>query len=152
MVAVALVIGGVAIGVLYETAFEQRRADLILTAQSQARLIEAVARFHRAYSQSYPGGALPATISQAADAHERLEGFEETSEFTLARREGDEIVFLLRHRQDSLDRPRPVAFDSPLADPPKNQLECTTYNSLIDRILTLYHEHLARLLFTEQII
>lgn len=44
MAVVALVIGGVAIGVLYDTAFEQRRAALMQTAQSQARLIEAAMR------------------------------------------------------------------------------------------------------------
>ena len=129
---VAPVIGAVAIGVLYGTAFEgtafegtafeQRRADLMQTAHDQARLMEAVARFDRVYSRDYPGGAFPATNSQVADAHERYEGFGETGDFTLARREGDQIVFLLRHRQDDLDRPRPVAFDSPFAEPMRRAL------------------------------
>ncbi len=82
MTAVALVIGGVVIGVLYDTAFEQKRAALMQTAQSQARLMEAVARFDRVNSTRYPKGATAATISQIRDAHRRYKGFGETGEFT----------------------------------------------------------------------
>ena len=43
-------------------------------------------------------------------------------EFTLAWREGDQIVFLLRHRHSDLDNPRPVPFDSELAEPMRRAL------------------------------
>ena len=82
-------------------------ADLMQTAQSQARLMEAVARFDRVDSQDSAGSPFSATISRVADAHGRYGRFGETGEFTLARREGDEIVFLLSHRHQALDRPRP---------------------------------------------
>ena len=51
------------------------------------------------------------------DAHKHYKGFGETGEFTLARRDGDNIIFLLRHRHGGLDQPDPIAFESDLADP-----------------------------------
>ena len=58
MTAVAGGVAGIALFALYETAFEQQRGRLIETAQSQARLMEAVARFDAQYStEDVPGGA-----------------------------------------------------------------------------------------------
>jgi len=54
----------VAIGVLYRTAFNEERSRLVETAQSQARLIEAIACFDQAYSHDYSEGAKEATLSQ----------------------------------------------------------------------------------------
>ncbi|MDP6342946.1 MAG: PAS domain S-box protein [Alphaproteobacteria bacterium] len=122
MATFALILGALAIGVLYDTAFEEARARLMETAQSQARLMEAVARFDRRESRDYPGGAAAATISQIVDAHERYQGFGETGEFTVARRDDDKMVFILRHRHADLDRPKPVPFASPLAEPMRRAL------------------------------
>jgi PAS domain S-box-containing protein len=119
MTGVALVVGGIAIFVLYRAAIDQTRERLVETAQSQARLIEAVARFD---AVNYPDGAEDATLSQIIDAHMQYEGFGKTSEFTLARHEGDEIVFLLRHRHENLMNPQPVPFDSVLAEPMRQAL------------------------------
>jgi PAS domain S-box-containing protein len=107
---------------LYSAAFEEERARLVETAQSQARLMEAVARFDAVYSRDYPGGAEEATLNQIIDAHKHYEGFGETGEFTLAKREGDYIVFLLSHRHLDLESPMPVAFDSDLAEPMRRAL------------------------------
>jgi PAS domain S-box-containing protein len=122
MAAVALVIGGATINILYDTAFEQKRADLVRTVQNQARLMEAVARFDLAYSTDYPRGAFAATISQVEDAHSRYEWVGGTGEFTLARREDDEIVFILSHRHHALDIPMSVALESSLAEPMRRAL------------------------------
>jgi PAS domain S-box-containing protein len=117
MTLVALIVGGVSIVVLYGAAFEEEEARLVETARSQARLLEAIARFDADYSQDYPGGAEAATLSQIRDAHENYQGFGDTGEFTLARREGDLMVFLLSHRHYDLDLPKSVPFDSDLAEP-----------------------------------
>jgi PAS domain S-box-containing protein len=122
MAAATLVVAGVAISTLYKAAFEEERARLVETAQSQARLIESVARFDAMYSRDYPGGAEEATLAQIVDAHEHYEGFGETGEFTLAKRQGDHIVFLLSHRHFDLGSPKPVAFDSELAEPMRRAL------------------------------
>jgi PAS domain S-box-containing protein len=123
MAVVAIAVGGMAINVLYKTAIVEERARLIETAQSQARLMEAVARFDQQFSQhDNQQGAVAATISQIVDAHERYQGFGATGEFTLARREGDQIVFLLSHRHDDLDEPNPVPFDGITAEPMRRAL------------------------------
>jgi len=117
MAASAFIAVGVAISTLYRTAFKEEQARLMETAQSQARLIEAIARFDEKYSKNYPGGSEPATLSQIIDAHNHYKGFGKTGEFTLSKKEGDNIVFLLSHRHFDLDRPKSVPFDSELAEP-----------------------------------
>ena len=80
------------IGILYKTAITEERERLEETAKSQARLIEAVARFDRNYSGGYPYGAWQATIDQIQDAHSRYRGFGKTGKFTLSKMENDQII------------------------------------------------------------
>lgn len=122
MTGVALLVGGITITVLYRVAINEEQERLVETAQSQARLIEAIARFDRIWSKDYPQGSASATLSQITDAHERYKGFGETGEFTLARRDGDNIVFLLSHRHADFADPKPVPFDSELAEPMRRAL------------------------------
>ncbi len=122
MVFLCLVVGSIAILVLYNTSLEQNRARLIETAKSRARFIESVARYDASYSQDYPGGAEAATISQIIEAHGNFKGFGQTGEFTLARLEGDNIVFLLSHRHLDLTYPEPVPLGSNLAEPMQQAL------------------------------
>jgi two-component system, LuxR family, sensor kinase FixL len=117
MTSVSLCVGGIACLMLYRAAIEQTRNRLVETAQSQARLIEAVARFDSVNSSDFPDGSEAATLKQIIDAHENYRGFGETGEFTLAKKEGDQIVFLLSHRHYDLGNPQPVPFDSKLAEP-----------------------------------
>jgi hypothetical protein len=112
-----LMVESVTIGMLYSAALREEEARLKETVQSQARLIEAIARFDEEYSNDYPHGATEATLTQIVDAHNRYEGFGETGEFTLSRKEEDQIVFLVSHRHYDLDNPKPVPFDSHLAEP-----------------------------------
>ena len=126
MTTVSLLVAGVTIYLLYAAAFEEERARLVETAQSQARLIEAVARFDIAKARrdpaSYPQGATAATLSQIMDAHKNYKGFGKTGEFTLARRQGENIFFLLRHRHSDLDQPEPLPLNSELAEPMRRAL------------------------------
>jgi len=121
MAAISLIVGGGTLYVLYRAAFSQQEERLRETVQSHARLIEAVARFDAAHQEAHPssnpGGASLDTLSQIRDASRKYKGFGKTGEFTLARRDGSNIVFLLRHRHYDLDRPKPVPFDSELAEP-----------------------------------
>jgi len=108
---------------LYRTALEGQRARLVETAQSQARLMEAIARFDRIHAVHDPDRPpFESTLSQIRDAHENFKGFGETGEFTLARREGNQIVFLLSHRFADLNKLHPVAFDSKKAEPMRRAL------------------------------
>ena len=123
MVVVTLVSIGLTTIILYETSIDQKRESLVLTAKSQARLMEAVARFN---SQSdvadHPQGSKAATISQIVEANKQYEGVGRTDEFTLAFREGDQIVFVLSHRLDDTDKPQPIPFNGISAEPMRRAL------------------------------
>ncbi len=120
MALVALSVGIVSVGILYNTAIEQQKARLVEITQSQARLIEAIA--HHEDAKLTPQETFDHTLSQIREAHENYVGFGETGEFTLARREGDDIVFLLSHRHFDLGNPRPVPFATDLAEPQRRAL------------------------------
>ncbi len=119
---VAFFTTGVTNYLLYNAAFEQNRARLLVSAQSQARMMDAVALFDQKHRTNYPKGPTAATISQILDAHERFENWGETAEFVLARREEDQIVFLFRQRHHDHEIPKPVPFDSDLAEPVRRAL------------------------------
>lgn len=125
MAIATLTVAGIAISLLYRAALDEQRERLVETAQSQVRLIEAVARFDAVQSRDYPEGSAAATLSQIIDAHENYMAAGETGEFTLARREGDDIVFLLRrHHYDMAGTtiPMTVPFGSELAEPMRRAL------------------------------
>ena len=125
MVMATLGVGGTAIGVLYETAFEERRADLVKAAQSHARLIESFAGeelLEPQHSQHATEEVAKHAYSQMRQALAKYEGFGETGEFMLARREGDRIVFFLRQRHPDLDPLAPIPLDSTLAEPMRRAL------------------------------
>lgn len=122
MTGVGLIMTLVSIFVLYQTAYEQEQSRLVEVAQSQARLMEAVARFDQKFSQHYPGGTEAATISQFIDAHKQFEGFGTTGEFTLARKKDDKIVFILSHKHTGLMIPQSLPVNSPLGIPMQRAL------------------------------
>ena len=55
-------------------------------------------------------------LRNVADAHKHFEGIGHTGEFKLAKRVGDDIVFILDHRYRE-DRQVPVPLDGTLAEP-----------------------------------
>jgi signal transduction histidine kinase len=118
MAAVSLSTAAIATYVLYQAGFSVHRARLQEVVQSRARIIEAVARFDARFSAGdVPGGSAAATLSQIVEAHEEFEGFGETGEFTLARRDDDQIVWLLGHRHEEVETPEPIPLDAGLAEP-----------------------------------
>ncbi len=118
-----LSIAGVTITLLYQTAFEEEGSRLSEITQTQARLMEAVARFDQLYSaQDHPQGFIAATLSQIIDAHKHNTGFGQTGEMTLARREGDQIVWIVNHQHFDFDKPKPVPMAGRLAEPMRQAL------------------------------
>lgn len=122
MFGVAIGVAGITLAALYSAAFDQQKARLRETAHSQARLLEAIARHEARFAYlaegvDEHGDAFTATLETIKQSHARFEGFGRTGEFTLAKREGDQIVFLLSHRHADLDDPQPVPFSSELAEP-----------------------------------
>jgi hypothetical protein len=122
MVLIVMGVEVIAITMLYRTAFKEQADDLRDIVVSQARLIEAVARFDSRHSKTYPAGANEATLSQVIDAHKNYKGFGQTGEFTLAKRQGDNIVFILNQRHSNLQTPQPIPFNSRLAEPMRQAL------------------------------
>jgi hypothetical protein len=117
MACTALVVEVITISMLYRTALKEEQARLVETAKSQARLIEAIARFDAMYSKNYPHGAREASLSQILDAHNHYKHSSTTGEFVLATREGNNIVFLLSHRHHDFQNPKPTPLDSKWAEP-----------------------------------
>lgn len=92
--AVAIVAGGT-LYLLYGEAYETQRERLSEIVTSQASLIEAVARFDRVHStDAVPDGSAGATLSQVADAYDRLEGYGDTGELLVGRQQAGVIEFL----------------------------------------------------------
>ncbi|XCN73630.1 MAG: ATP-binding protein [Candidatus Electrothrix aestuarii] len=122
MTAVVLTVEAITIIILYQTAINQQKLRLIDTIDSQARLIEAAARFNKKYNTSFPFGIKEATLQQLTNAHSTYRGLGQTGEFTLSKKENDQIIFLLSHRHYDLDHPKPVPWDSHLAEPMRQAL------------------------------
>ena len=123
MAIVAISVACVTLYALYQAAFQQQRERLIETAQSRARLLEAMLR-HEEREVGYPGhgDALTVVLEQLKDSHEQFKGFGETGEFTLATLDNDQMVFLLSHRHFDMDSPRPVSLSSDIAEPMRRAL------------------------------
>ncbi len=118
MAGVVLCATATAITILYRTAFDEERTNLLEIATGQARFMEAVARFDAVHSRdAHPNGAVAATLSQIADAKQHHQGFGKTGEFVIARRDGDRIVFLFPYRHGDGGDPDPVPWASELAGP-----------------------------------
>jgi len=128
---VALATMSVVYFVLWQTAIAQKKTDLIHIAQSQARLIEAIARFDRHHNRvdwetpigergptsllSERAGA--DTFSQIIDAHKHYEGFGRTGEIVIAGIEDARILFLLRHGSQVFSSSKSIPLTSKLAQP-----------------------------------
>ena len=116
----------IALYLLYRTHIADERSRLLTTAQSQARLIEAVAQFDKEHAATFPDnhpeGSRLGTLSQIIQAHEDYKGFGITGEFTLAEQQGNQIVFLFRHHLAEVDIPPSIPFESELAEPMRRAL------------------------------
>lgn len=108
--------------ILYKTAVDEQAKQLVTIAKSQARLMEAIARFDAEYApRDYAGGSLGATLSQIRDAHQEFGRFGETGELVIAKREGENIIFLSHsgfgHNAYKNDQHEPIPLGSALAAP-----------------------------------
>jgi PAS domain S-box-containing protein len=123
MAAATLLVSAVSIASLYNTAIEQHQFRLVEIVQSQARLIEAIASFeNQSNNRDQAGDAQASTLQQVADAHRHFRGFGESGEFTLARQEGDQIVFVLSRRHLQSETPHPIPFNGEWAEPMRRAL------------------------------
>ena len=122
MMAAVTVSTAVAITALYRTAFAQARAHLIQTAEDQAHLIDAVARFDQRHQGENAGGSEAATVSQVQSAFQHYPGGTQLGDIAVAQRQGDKMVYLVTHGQVATEGVEPIAFDSNLAEPMRQAL------------------------------
>jgi PAS domain-containing protein len=108
MTAISVAVVAVVIPILYRAAFEQQRRRLCEIAQSQAHWLATLAAV-----TANPD----ATLLMMRQAHENFKGFGETGEFSLARRDGEHIQFLLHRRHEHFINLTPAAFTA-LEDKP----------------------------------
>ena len=102
MLVVASSVLAVSLFALYRVAFEEERQFRLELVKTQARLIEAVARFDVEYSDGdVVGGAFEATMSQVRQGQAQVgtDRFTETGEFLAARIENGQMVWLLSDRE-----------------------------------------------------
>ena len=114
-----------ALTISYRAALKGQRERLVESVQSEARLIEAMYRHEHHYSNQVDpghGDAAEATLRQLTEVHAHFAGFGETGEYTLARGEQGQIVFLLSHRHFDLTQPLPISLDDVLAEPMRRAL------------------------------
>ena len=124
MICVALVVGAIVLYFTYQASYKEKQQELIHIVQSRARLIEAVAKFDKEQSEDFKGGSFEATLFQIKDAHNNFEGFGKTGEFTLAKLENNQIIFLLRHRHtNSNENLKSIPFNSKFAEPMRMALK-----------------------------
>ncbi|MCG6954415.1 MAG: PAS domain S-box protein [Gemmatimonadetes bacterium] len=118
-----LTVAGSAIIILHGVAVTEEREELQDMVRSEARLIEAVTWTGPVSSVHMGGRDAAAMIAKIVEAHRAYDAFGKTGEFLLARREGDRIVYLLRHRSVRVETPSPEDFNSELAEPMRRALE-----------------------------
>ncbi|MBC8440412.1 MAG: response regulator [Deltaproteobacteria bacterium] len=107
---------------LYQTAFNEQEKRLTETVQSQARMMEALMEHETLSHKGDTKIRAAAVIEQVIEGHYRYKALSKTFEFTLARQEGDQIVFLLNHGPREQIAQKPVPFDSNLAEPMRRAL------------------------------
>ncbi len=110
MTAIALIVTSAAFWTLYGVVLERTRVQLVELAESQARLIEAVAKFD-AVNAREGRSSRAATISQLRESHYRYRGFGETGQIVLGQRQDSLIHFLLPEPENDFRLPDPVLFD-----------------------------------------
>ena len=104
--------------VLYRMTLVDHRVQLQEMVRSQARLMEAVAKFNAFFeSRDLESAARSATLSQIRESHRKYAGFGATGEMMLAERVGDQVFFLLAARKLDFKIPPPVSFGSDRGGP-----------------------------------
>ncbi|WP_135079581.1 PAS domain S-box protein [Terasakiella sp. SH-1] len=111
MIVIVVFSVGVVFTTWYQTEVEHEKGRLVEIVQSRARMIESIAKYDRMEGQRLqrPEAQSDAnTLLQVREAHLNFKGFGETGEFTLAKKEDDKIIFLLRHRHETQMNPEQV--------------------------------------------
>ncbi|MBL8659486.1 MAG: PAS domain S-box protein [Rhodospirillales bacterium] len=122
LLSVATVVAASAIYIIYRGGVDRERSRLEGVVQVHARLLDSMTSFDRTYS-NYPEGPEAAALRQFIDS-QRVEARRDmgaSGEFTIARRDGDAIVYLWRQRE--VEAPPTMSFNSMIDAPMRAALE-----------------------------
>jgi signal transduction histidine kinase len=123
MVVVAVCVATAAIIVLNRVSFRQHRDRLIQVVQHRASILREVASFKTPLTSKQSSEAAEATrLEQILEVFGTFGTFGETGELILARREYDEIVWLVEHRHMEGEISHATSFGSHLAEPMRRAL------------------------------
>jgi PAS domain S-box-containing protein len=107
----------------YEAAMAGTRARLTEEVESHATLIGAVAHFEPALAADETDArSIHDPLERILDVTATFRNFGETGEFTLARREGEHIAWLIEHRHPDSSAAEHLTFDSMRAEPMQRAL------------------------------
>ncbi len=109
---------GLAAMMLFQIAFDKEKEALQEALHGRASLISAVARFDRDFS-AYPGDPRHGTLKQVLQG---LSGLRGPSEVLLAKRDGDDMVFVFRQFAPERFAPRRIPMDGEFAEPMRRAL------------------------------
>ena len=126
LVLVVAAAGSVGMTLLYHTAVAEQRARLSEMAQSQARLIEAIVQNEMAAAGGLSEKAVASILGQVQAAHGNFDTTGQTTEITIARQQGDQILYLLRHKQHTIQASQSLPMNTPLAEPMRLALSGTS--------------------------
>ncbi|MCE9680599.1 PAS domain S-box protein [Shewanella sp. AS1] len=111
-------------GMLYQTKLDDWRENLSYTVTMQASLMESVAKHDAFFNDSWrTGAASAATLGQVTESLSDSHGLGRTGELLLARRDNNQIVFLIPARKLGNKKPQPEPLDSLVATPIRLALE-----------------------------
>jgi diguanylate cyclase (GGDEF)-like protein/PAS domain S-box-containing protein len=117
----------ITIAILYNLGFERQKKRLIELVETQAVMIQVVAQqellLHENTTSPIKRELSESIIHKVSEAHYRYGGFEKTGEFTLGKREGKNIEFLIKQRHYNMDKPTPVPWKSHLGEPMRRALK-----------------------------
>jgi signal transduction histidine kinase len=122
MTCCCLVVTAVSTYLLYRAAINEEKVRMRDIARTNALLLAEIARFDRTHLSDDAVSPAESALSRMREAHKNFFGLGETGEFTIGRREGGSIVFLLVDRPPGKKLPGPVPFDSGLAEPMRRAL------------------------------
>ncbi|MBI2235848.1 MAG: diguanylate cyclase [Magnetospirillum sp.] len=114
-------VAGTMFGVLYTVSLEGQKARLVDAARAQASAIRHLAEHER--DDPHGPDFRASTVMRVVESARGFPGFGETGEFTFGGREGDRIVFYLRHRHRSAGDSAHTGWDSGHGTPMQAALE-----------------------------
>ncbi len=112
---------------LYNLGFNRQKERLKELVSTQAVMIHVVAEqeflLHKNLSSEMKKKVAEDIIKKVSQTHYGYAGFGKTGEFTLGKRDGDKIQFLIKQRHFKMDKPTPVLWKSHLGEPMRRALK-----------------------------